>query len=97
MLGGETPIDIAETILKGLGCNVLESIEPKLKCDCSDERLVKALRLLPRDDVDDIIKSQEKIEAKCEFCGTVYRMEPEEARRRMEEMAEKEVTKNETK
>jgi len=89
LLGGKTPIDIAEIILDGLGCNVLDSRTPKLTCDCNSDRLVKALRLLPRDDVDDIIKSQERIEAKCEFCGTVYRMEPEEARKQLEEVSRK--------
>ena len=40
--------------------------------------MFRALRLLPREDVDDIIAKQEEIEARCQFCGKVYRMSPEE-------------------
>jgi len=84
LLAGKTPLDLAEMILEGLGCEVLETKIPKIICDCSEERLVKAMRLLPRDDVDDILKQQEKVEAKCEFCGKVYRITPEEMIKRLE-------------
>jgi molecular chaperone Hsp33 len=40
------------------------------------------LRLLPREDVDDILKNEEQIEARCQFCGQVYRMGPEEIEER---------------
>jgi molecular chaperone Hsp33 len=56
----------------------LQQIEPKFECKCTSQRLVRALRLLPREEVDEILATQEKIEARCEFCGKVYNMGPEE-------------------
>ena len=59
-------------------------MSPKLKCDCSQERLVRSLTLLPQADVDDIVARGEPVEAKCEFCAKVYRLGPEEMVKEME-------------
>merc|ERR1712176_184017 len=72
LLQGVTPLEIAETVLDGLGMVPLQQISPKFQCNCSSQRLVRALRLIPRIEVDDILKSDGKIEARCEFCGKVY-------------------------
>lgn len=78
LLQGVTPLGIAETVLDGLGMVPLQQISPKFECLCSSDRLVRALRLLPRSEVDDILKSEETLEARCEFCGKVYSMGSEE-------------------
>ena len=83
LLNGQTPMDIAGIILDGLDMQPLQQIKPSFFCGCSDERLIRSLRLLPKEDVDDLIEKQEKIEARCEFCGTVYTMGPDEVRERM--------------
>lgn len=80
LLNGVTPVEIAEIILDGLGMQPLQQIEPKFECHCSSQRLVRALRLLPREEVEDILESQQKIEARCEFCGKQYEMGPEAIR-----------------
>jgi molecular chaperone Hsp33 len=84
LLNGVTPLEIAETILDGLGMRPLQQIEPQFECKCSSQRLVRALRLLPRSEVDEILASQEKIEARCEFCGKQYEMGPEEIREELD-------------
>ncbi|KAL3903228.1 MAG: hypothetical protein SGILL_010525 [Bacillariaceae sp.] len=80
LMNGVTPLEIAEIVLDGLGIQPLQQIEPRFECNCSSERLVRALRLLPRSEVDDILETQEKIEARCEFCGQTYAMGPDEIR-----------------
>lgn len=85
LLEGKMPIDIAEIILDGLGMEPLNTVEPKALCGCSDDKLIRSLRLLPREDVDEILEKEEKIEARCQFCGKVYRMGPDEVRKRMSE------------
>ena len=47
-------------------------------CQCSDERVMRTLRLLPRSEVDDIMEKNENIEVKCEFCGKLYNLTPAE-------------------
>ena len=46
-------------------------------CQCSEARVFRTLRLLPRSEIDDIMEKNEEIEVKCEFCGKRYRMTPE--------------------
>ncbi|KAL9187953.1 hypothetical protein ACHAXT_006331 [Thalassiosira profunda] len=81
MLEGKTPVDIATILLSGLGMEPLDQLEPSPKCECSEEKLVRSLRLLPREEVDTILEEEGKVEARCQFCGKVYRMGPEEVER----------------
>jgi len=85
MLEGKTPVDIAEILLDGLGMTPLDQVEPTPRCPCSKEKLFRSLRLLPREEVDSILKEEGKIEARCQFCGTVYDMGPEEVERKFSE------------
>lgn len=85
LLKGMTPVDIAEIILEGLDMQPLEqTMEPKLVCDCTEDRLVRALRLLSREEVEDILEKEGGIEARCEFCGKVYRFDVFETRQRLD-------------
>lgn len=84
LLKGKSPLDICELILKDLDLKPLQQLTPTLTCDCTDERLVRALRLLPKEDVEEILQTQEVLEARCEFCAKVYRMGPEDVRHRLE-------------
>lgn len=83
LLHGVTPLEIAQIILQGLDMEVLQQIEPKAVCECSEDRLVRSLRLLPRADVDDILEKEERVEARCQFCGKVYRIEAADVRERL--------------
>jgi len=78
LLNGVSPYEICEIILDGLDMQPLQQIEPVAKCQCTEERLFRALRLLPRAEVDEILEKEDQIEARCHFCGKVYRMGPEE-------------------
>lgn len=84
LLNGVTPLQIAEIVLDGLDMIPLQQITPKFVCKCTSDRLIRALRLLPRDDVEDILSKEDQIEARCEFCGKIYRMGPEEIRGKLE-------------
>lgn len=80
---GKTPLDIAGTILDGLDLQPLQQIEPQLVCQCSEDRLIRSLRLLPREEVEDILVKEEQVEARCQFCGKVYRLGKEEIEERL--------------
>jgi len=83
LLSGVTPKKLAEMLLEGLEMQPLQQLEPSLVCGCSDAKLIRSLRLLPKEEVEELIANEEQIEARCEFCGTVYRMGPEEVREKM--------------
>eukprot|EP00429_Kryptoperidinium_foliaceum_P012878 CAMPEP_0176042196 /NCGR_PEP_ID=MMETSP0120_2-20121206/20936_1 /TAXON_ID=160619 /ORGANISM="Kryptoperidinium foliaceum, Strain CCMP 1326" /LENGTH=385 /DNA_ID=CAMNT_0017375605 /DNA_START=196 /DNA_END=1353 /DNA_ORIENTATION=- len=80
---GVSPLEIAEILLDGLDMKPLQQIEPKFTCKCNSDRLIRALRLLSPADVDEILEKEEKIEARCEFCGKVYSMSEDEVRKEM--------------
>jgi molecular chaperone Hsp33 len=84
LLQGKTPLDLASLILDGLDLQPLQQIQPKLVCECTEDRLLRSIRLLPRDDVEDILEKNEVLEARCQFCGKVYRMQPDELRKRLD-------------
>ena len=82
LLDGMTPYDICSTILDGLDMKPLQQVEPKYVCGCSAERLFRAVRLLPKEEVEKIIEEEEKLEARCHFCGAEYTMSAEEVAER---------------
>lgn len=70
---GMTPEDILTHILGDLGLDIFETQEVRFHCDCSKERVSRALSTLSRKDLDDIINDGEEIEVKCFFCNKAYR------------------------
>ena len=48
---------------------VLEELNPQFKCDCSRERMERAVKTLSKEEKEAIIKKEGKIEIKCSFCG----------------------------
>ena len=52
---------------------------PAFKCDCGIDRVYRVLALLPRDEVQDILDQNDKIEARCgEFCSRLYSLGKDE-------------------
>ena len=82
LLAGGSPLDICGQVMQGLDMQPLQEMEPTFTCGCSEERLFRAIRLLPKEDIEDIMKKEEKLEARCQFCGKVYRMSPDEVAQR---------------
>jgi molecular chaperone Hsp33 len=47
-------------------------------CDCSKEKVSRALATISKKDLDDIINDGESIEVKCQFCNSAYKFTVEE-------------------
>lgn len=84
LLNGVTPVEMTETLLDGLDMQPLQQILPKLVCECTEDRLFRALRLLPREEVEEILEKEEEVSARCQFCGKQYRMGAAELRTRLD-------------
>ena len=69
---GMTPEDILMEVLGGFGVEFTDKIETKFYCNCSKERVLKALASLNQKDLDDLVNGGESIEVKCDFCNTAY-------------------------
>lgn len=75
---GMTPEQILETILGEFGVEITDTIETGFQCDCSKERVSRAIATLSRKDLDDIINDGEAIEVKCQFCNKAYHFDVDE-------------------
>ncbi len=46
------------------------------RCSCSKDRVQSALRLLGRDELDELAEADGSVEVRCEFCGRSYPLDP---------------------
>lgn len=69
---GLTPEGILEEILGELGVEVMDRVSTAFLCDCSKEKVSRALATISRKDLDSIINDGESIEVKCQFCNKAY-------------------------
>lgn len=75
---GNTPEQILEIILGEFGLEITDTIETGFQCDCSKERVSRAIATLSKKDLDDIINDGEAIEVKCQFCNKAYKFDVDE-------------------
>ena len=69
---GNTPEQILEIILGDFGLEITDTLPARFQCDCSKERVSRAISTLSKKDLDDIINDGEAIEVKCQFCNKAY-------------------------
>lgn len=72
LTAGMSAEDMAMKVLDGLTPNVLDEFNCAYKCDCSRERVEKALISLGKDELSKMAESDEKIEVCCHFCDKKY-------------------------
>lgn len=64
--------DIAKSVLDGLEPEVMDSFEVNYKCDCSKERVERALVSLGREELVKMVEEQDSTEVCCHFCDKKY-------------------------
>ena len=75
---GLSPEGILEEILGDLGVEVVDRIPAAFVCDCSKEKVSRALATISKKDMDSIINDGEGIEVKCQFCNKAYHFDIDE-------------------
>jgi molecular chaperone Hsp33 len=75
---GLTPEGILEEILGDFDLSITDTVPAAFVCDCSKEKVSRALSTINRKDMDSIINDGESIEVKCQFCNKAYRFEIDE-------------------
>lgn len=75
---GLTPEGILEEILGDMDLEITDTMPAAFQCDCSKEKISRALATLSKKDLDSIINDGESIEVKCQFCNSAYRFEIDE-------------------
>ncbi|UZQ82131.1 Hsp33 family molecular chaperone HslO [Thermoanaerobacter sp. RKWS2] len=72
---GYLPEDILNHILGEMGLNILERVDLKYECDCSQERFETAIIALGKEEIEKLISEGQFVEAVCHFCGKKYLIE----------------------
>ena len=78
---GMTPEDILQELLGEFGVEITEKTETRFACNCSKERMEKALISIGRKDLEEMIKDGEPIEMNCHFCNSHYQFSVEELKK----------------
>lgn len=75
---GMSPEDILQKMMGSLELKILEQIPTQYFCNCSKERVSKAVASIGRKDLQEMIDDGETIEVNCDFCGSHYYFTTEE-------------------
>ena len=75
---GMTPEQILEMVLGNLGVEFTETTETRFHCDCSKERVEKALISVGKTELQNMINDGEEIEVNCHFCNEHYKYSVDE-------------------
>ena len=78
---GKTPEDILKILLDGLGMTVLDKVDTGFRCDCSPEKIERALIATGREELQQMIDEGKEIEMVCSFCRKKYIVSVEELKK----------------
>ncbi len=77
---GMQPAEICGKLLAGLSPRVLDEYAPAYHCDCSRERVERAVISLGKAQLDQLIEEDRGAELSCHFCGKRYLFSEEDLR-----------------
>lgn len=69
---GKGPKEILEILCEGLGPKIIDIIPVGFKCNCSKDRVSKALISVGRKELSKIVEEEDSINLHCDFCNTDY-------------------------
>jgi len=69
---GKTIEEILEFIFEDMDLKIYEGLKPEYKCDCSAEKVEKALISIGKEELENIYKDNKSETIKCQFCGREY-------------------------
>lgn len=69
---GMTPEDIVAEIFKDMDYAISDTTEIGYQCNCSKERVTKAIISIGKKDIKEMIDDNKPIEVNCHFCNTNY-------------------------
>lgn len=75
---GMTPEDICNELFGDMDLRINERVEAEFKCDCSKERVSKAILSIDRKEIVSMIEDGKPVEVNCHFCNTSYNFSVDE-------------------
>ena len=81
---GMTPENILEHILGDMELEILDTVQTQFHCNCSKERVSKAVMSIGAKDLKEMVDDNKPIEVNCHFCNSHYTFSPEELEQMLE-------------
>ena len=81
---GMTPEQILSELLGEFGLEILDTVPAQYRCDCSRERIERALISIGKKDLQEMIAEGETIEVGCQFCNKKYQVTVDELKELLE-------------
>lgn len=78
---GNAPEQLLELLLGDLGLEINDTIPAQYLCDCSRERVEKAMISIGKKDIQEMIDDGKQIEVRCQFCDKIYNFEIDDLKR----------------
>jgi len=78
---GKTAEDLIEILGEGMDPEITETVPTKFYCNCSKERVTKALISIGKEEIQAMIEEGENVNLNCSFCNTDYPFTVEELKR----------------
>lgn len=75
---GMTPENMMEKLFDGYDFRIMDHIPTAYHCDCSKERVYRAVMSIGRKDIEEMIAENKPIEVNCHFCGKNYNFDVDE-------------------
>lgn len=69
---GRTPQQLLETVLEGFNPEINDTMPARYYCNCSKERVEKAVISIGRKDISEMLEEGRSIEVNCHFCNKNY-------------------------
>ena len=82
---GYTPQMLLEKLLEGFDMEINDTIPTQFYCNCSKERVARALISIGRKDIQEMIDEGKEIEMNCHFCNKNYTFTVEELKKILKE------------
>lgn len=83
---GKTIREILEYLFSDMDLEIHEELEPRLYCDCSQERVEKALLSIGRKDLEELYQDGKEEKMVCHFCNKTYHFKKADFQRLLENL-----------
>lgn len=69
---GKTPEELLKIVLDGFDIEFTDKVDLNFYCNCDKDRVERALMLICKKELDEMINEGKEIELKCHFCSKAY-------------------------
>lgn len=82
---GNTPEQMLEILLGDLGIEIGDTIPANYYCDCSRERVERAMISIGKKDIQEMINDGKLVEVCCQFCNKIYHFQVDDLKKMLKQ------------